>query len=415
MFQRIILNLPLSVRLTFSALRYPNYRLWFYGQLVSLTGTWMQITAQGYLVFQLTHSPAFLGYVGFASGLPSWLFTLFGGVIADRMPRRTLMVITQAVMMILAFILAGLFFLGVVQSWHIILLAFLLGVANAFDAPARQSFVVELVDDRADLTNAIALNGTMFNTATVVGPAVAGFAYALFGPGWCFTFNGLSFIAVIVALLLMKLKPVEHISRKTSALRQIREGFEYVANRETIRMLITNLGIVTLLGLGMVNLLPDWAVKILHGDVTTNALLISARGAGALMGALAVAALGRYRIKGKLWSAGSFVLAVLMVVFAFVRWELLSMLVLVGLGLSFMLVANTTNALVQSELSDDIRGRVMSIYTLIFFGAMPIGSLLTGLLADRFGETWTVAVSGVILFGFATLVWLRSPKLRNLD
>ncbi len=413
--QRVYQNLPLSVRLTFSALKHPNYRLWFYGQLVSLIGTWMQNTAQGYLVFQLTHSPAYLGYVGFAGGLPSLLFTLFGGVIADRMSRRTLMVITQSAMMVLAFILAGLFFSGLVQPWHIIVMAFLLGIANAFDAPARQSMVVELVDDRADLTNAIALNSTMFNAATVVGPATAGFTYALLGAGWCFTINGLSFIAVILALGLMKLKPVARISRQISAVKQIREGFQYVMKNGTIRMLITNLGIVTLLGLGMVNLLPDWAVKILHGDVTTNGLLIAARGAGALMGALAVAALGRYRMRGKLWSTGSFILALLMVIFAFTRWQPLSLVILVGLGLSFMLVANTSNAMVQSIVTDDLRGRVMSIYTLVFFGAMPIGSLLTGVLADRFGEALTVTVSGIILFGFAAWVWVRSPELRRLE
>jgi MFS family permease len=184
---------------TFAALKHSNYRLWFQGQLVSLFGTWMQTTAQGFLVFELTHSPEYLGYVGFAAGIPTWLFTLYGGVIADRVPRRTLLTVTQTSMMVLAFILAGLVFSHLVQPWHILALAFLLGVANSFDAPARQAFVGEMVA-REDLTNAIALNATMFHMATAVGPAVAGFTYALFGPGWCFTLNGLSFIAVIAAL-----------------------------------------------------------------------------------------------------------------------------------------------------------------------------------------------------------------------
>ena len=202
---RISAAFPKSVRRTFIALKYPNYRLWFGGQLISLVGTWMQATAQGYLVYTLTGSAKWLGLVGFAAGVPSWLFTLYGGVIADRIPRRTLLLITQTVMMILAFILTGLVYWNIVQPWQIVLLAFLLGIANAFDAPARQSFVVELVD-RPDLTNAIAINSTMFNLATVVGPAVAGLTYAAFGAAMCFAINGLSFLGVIIALLLMKLK-----------------------------------------------------------------------------------------------------------------------------------------------------------------------------------------------------------------
>ena len=177
-------------RQTFAALKYPNYRLWFFGQLVSLAGTWMQSAALGYLIYQITRSPVYLGYVSFASGIPTWLFTLYGGVIADRVSRRALMIITQTSMMILAFILAALTFTAVVQPWHILLLAFLLGVAQAFDAPARQAFVLEMVE-REDLTNAVALNATMFNLAVAVGPAVGGLTYAAFGHGWCFMLNGL--------------------------------------------------------------------------------------------------------------------------------------------------------------------------------------------------------------------------------
>ena len=200
------LNGRISWRKTFTALKYPNYKLWFWGQMTSLFGTWMQITALSYLTFELTHSPAYLGYVGFANGIPTWLFMLYAGVVADRMSRRRLMIITQTAMMILAFILAALSFLGHIQPWHIVLLAFGLGVANAFDAPARQAFVVELVE-REDLGNAIALNSTMFNLGAAIGPAIAGVVYAALGPGWCFTINGASFIAVISALLMMRLKP----------------------------------------------------------------------------------------------------------------------------------------------------------------------------------------------------------------
>ncbi|NTW09631.1 MAG: MFS transporter, partial [Anaerolineaceae bacterium] len=252
-------SFPKSVRRTFIALKYPNYRLWFGGQLVSLVGTWMQVTAQGYLVYTLTGSAKWLGLVGFAAGVPSWLFTLYGGVIADRIPRRTMLIITQLVMMVLAFILTSLVYWNVVEPWHIVVLAFLLGIANAFDAPARQSFVVELVD-REDLTNAIAINSTMFNLATVVGPAVAGLTYAAFGAAMCFAINGLSFLGVIIALLLMKLKPQPIVMDKGSTMLQIKEGIQYVKVKPVVIVLMTGLFFVSVFGFGLMTLMPVWAV-----------------------------------------------------------------------------------------------------------------------------------------------------------
>ena len=414
-FQRINHRVQrMSWQETFAALHYYNYRLWFMGQLVSLIGTWMQTTAQAYLVFELTKSPAYLGYVGFASGLPVWLFTLYGGVIADRVSRRTLLVITQSAMMILAFILAWLVFAGTVQAWQIIVLAFLLGVANAFDAPTRQAFVVELVD-REDLTNAIALNSIMFNAAVVVGPAVAGLTYAAFGPAWCFTINGVSFIAVIVALLLMHIQPMPRRDGRTSTITELKEGLRYVASHGTVRMLIASQAVISLFGIGFVTLFPAWAVTVLGGDVTTNGLMLSARGLGAVAAGLMIAALGRYRSKGKLWTVGSFVMPVAMLVFAFIRWIPLSLAVLVILGWSFMILVNTTNALVQINISDSLRGRVMGVLTLAFFGFMPIGSLLAGSMANRVGEPITVAISAVVLLAFAAFTWFYLPALRKLE
>lgn len=402
----------LSARSTFASLQYPNYRLWFFGQLVSLVGTWMQSTAQGYLVYQLTNSPAYLGYVGFAGGIPSWLFTLYGGVIADRISRRNLLVITQTAMMVLAFILAGLTFAQRVQPWHIVVLAFLLGTANAFDAPARQAFVLEMVS-REDLTNAIALNSTMFNLATAVGPAVAGMTYTLVGPAWCFTINAISFIAVIVALLLMKLAPFQSPERRGSALTDIKEGLAYVASTRVVRVVIINLGAVSLFGLSFVTLMPAWAVEILKGDATTNGLLQSARGVGALLGALMIAAIGAYASRGKLLILGSFVFPSLLLVYATIRWLPLSLLVLLGVGWGFMVIANTSNALVQTQVPDHMRGRVMGIYTLTFFGLMPIGSLIAGTLADWIGEPLTVVAGAIILLAIAMLVWAWVPELRK--
>lgn len=402
-----------SLRQTFAALVHFNYRLWFTGQLVSLMGTWMQTTAQGFLIYQLTHSAAYLGYVGFAAGVPSWLFTLYGGVVADRMSRRTLLVITQTAMMALAFFLAALTFTGLVRPWHIVVLAFLLGVANAIDAPTRQAFVVEMVD-RQDLTNAIALNATMFNAATAVGPAVAGLTYAVLGPAWCFTVNGLSFIAVIAALLLMRLQPTNLARRTQSMIVELRAGLTYVTGNTNVLWLMGGLGAFSLIGLGMTALMPAWAVEILHGDAATNGWLLSARGIGSLIAGLLVASLGRFRGKGRWVTLGGFVTALLMFAFAVTNRLPLSLLTLAGVGWGFMLVISLTNALIQLEVPDELRGRVMGIYTLVFFGLMPVGSLLAGVTATRIGEATTVAAGALILLGVAAWVWLRRPELRRL-
>ena len=398
----------------FAALRYPNYRLWFVGQLASLIGTWMQSTAQQFLVFQLTGSPAFLGYVGFASGIASWLFMLYAGTVADRVPRRNLMVVTQTAMLALAFILAALTFAGLVQPWHIVGLAFLLGIANAFDAPARQAFVLEMVD-REDLANAIALNATMFNAGAFAGPAVAGMTYALVGPAWCFVINGVSFIAVIAALLLMKLKPFVPRARGGSALEDLREGLNYVRHNGAVRTIILTIGLVSLFGLSFVTLFPAWAVTILGGDATTNGLLQSARGLGALGGALMIAALGRFKGKGRLLTIGTFVFPALVLLFAQIRWLPLSLLVLAGAGWGFMILVNMANTLVQGQVPDELRGRVMGIYTLIFFGFMTIGSMLAGQAATLIGAPLTVTASALIMLAYAGLLWTLAPRLRQLQ
>ena len=399
---------------TFSALKHYNYRLWFFGQMISLMGTWMQSTAQGYLIYQLTGSPAYLGLVGFVGGLPTWLFTLFGGVVADRISRRTLMVITQTCMLVLAFILAALTFTKVVQPWHIIILAFLLGVANAFDAPARVAFVIELVS-REDMTNAIALNATMFNIGTVVGPSVAGLTYAAFGPGWCFTLNGFSFIAVIAALLLMRIKPIIKPSRRATVLTDVKEGLHYVFSHSLILSLIGSIGLVSIFGIGMMTLLPAWATDILHGDVTTNGWLVSARGFGSLVSALMLAYLGSRRTPGKLWTVGAFIMPVMLFIFAWIRWLPLALVALVGIGWSFMMIMNNSNAMVQSQVPDHLRGRVMSVYTLIFFGAMPLGSLFAGSLAQKFSEPLTVMVGAVVLMAMAIASWIFLPGIRRQE
>jgi len=407
-------QIPFRFQETFASLKHYNYRLWFFGQMVSLMGTWMQSTAQGYLIYQLTGSPAYLGLVGFVGGVPAWLFTLFGGVIADRISRRTLMVITQSSMLVLAFILAILTFTNVVQPWHIIVLAFMLGIANAFDAPARVAFVLELVN-REHMTNAIALNSTMFNIATVVGPSVAGLTYAAFGPAWCFTLNGISFIAVIIALLFMRIKPIVQPSRRATVLADLKEGLRYVFSHSLILSLIGSVGLVSIFGIGMLTLLPAWATDILHGDVTTNGWLISARGFGSLVSALMLAYLGSRRVRGKLWTVGTFIMPVMLFIFAWIRWLPLSLLMLVGIGWSFMMIMNNSNAMMQSQVPDHLRGRVMSVYTLIFFGAMPLGSLFAGTFAQKFSEPLTVMLGAIVLMVMAVAAWIFLPVIRKQE
>ena len=403
---------PTRWQRTFAALKHRNYRLWFQGQLVSLFGTWMQTTAQGFLIYELTHSPRYLGIVGFAAGVPTWLFTLYGGVVADRIPRRTLMLVTQTIMMLLAFILAALTFTHLVQPWHVIVLALLLGVANSFDAPARQAFVSEMVP-REDLTNAIALNSTMFNTATATGPAIAGVTYALFGPGWCFTINGLSFIAVIVALRQMRLEHRPPARRSGAPFADLTEGIRYVVGQPVIRVAISMVAVTSLFALSMATLIPAWSVNVLHGGATVNGLLLSARGVGSLAGALLIASLGRVHFRGKLLSAGSLFYPLLLLLFAFLRWLPASFLVLAGVGVGTILVLNLANAIVQTTAPDHLRGRVMGAYTWIFFGFMPIGALWTGTIAEHLGEPTAVIVNALLAMIFFVGVFFLFPRVRK--
>lgn len=403
----------ISISSTFAAFRHRNYRLWFVGQLISLIGSWMQTTAQGYLVFSLTGSSAYLGYVGFITGLPSWLFMLYGGVIADRIPRRTLLIITQAALMVLAFILAGLVIAEVVQPWHILVLAFLGGVANAFDTPARQSFVVELVD-RDDITNAIAFNGTMFNIGAILGPAIGGVVYALAGPAWCFNLNGLSFIAVIIALGLMQFKLLPPPAPRGSALKAIAESFNYVRSDRLISTLTLTVLVINLLASALLTLVPAWAVNILGGDVKTNGLLLSARGIGAVIGGLTIAFLSGSGVRGKMWSASSFILPVTVLGFAVFRTLPISLALLTVMGFTLITIMNNSNAMVQSRTPDHLRGRVMGLYSLMFMGGGPLGALLGGLLAERTGEIVTSIACGVLLLVYAVFIAFTRPEVRSM-
>ncbi len=400
---------------TFASLKYPNFRLWFSGQVVSLIGTWMQATAQGYLVYELTGSPVMLGIVGFANGIPVWLFSLYAGIVADKISRRKLIMITQGSMMLLAFILALLTFTDLIRAWHIVILALLLGTANAFDAPARQSFVVEMVP-REDLTNAIALNSSVFNLGTIIGPSVAGLVYAWLGPAWCFTINGVSFIAVLTALSMMRLpqRPPVTIT-ETSVRRNLTTGIKFAFADENIRVLLIMLATSAMFGFGLLNLMPAWATNVLGGDVRTNGLLLSARGVGSLIAALMIAYVGGRIVRGKLWTAGSLVMPFALIILALFRNLPISLLMLVVMGWSLMSVVNITNALIQTHIPDELRGRVMAVYILVFQGSFPIGSLIAGWLAGITNEAITVFSFACVILIIAVLIQVRQPSIRNYN
>lgn len=399
-------------RRTFAALAYPNYRRWFLGQMTSLFGTWMQSTAQGYLVYELTRSEAYLGYVGFASGIASWLLMLYSGVVADRFPRRRILIATQSLSMLLALVLSGLVFARAIAPWHILLLAFALGVVNAFDAPTRQSFVLEMVE-RAVLPNAIALNSMMFNTAMVVGPAVGGLVYALLGPGWCFALNGLSFVAVIVSLAGMRLPEGDPRRRADGAIADIRIGLRAIAADRRILAVICLACAVNLVGMAFATLMPAWAVRILGGDAGTYGSLQSVRGLGALAAALAVAALSHRPLKGKAMTFGSICFPILVALFSLSRTLPLSLAILFLVGASSMLMGNLGNALVQTLAPDELRGRVMAVYLLAFFGFAPLGALIAGSTATLLGVPLTVGISAACMLVASLAVAIAVPELRR--
>nr|MBC7245579.1 MFS transporter [Chloroflexota bacterium] len=399
---------------TFAALRHRNYRLWFFGQTISLMGTWMQWVAQGWLVYELTESKLTLGTISFFGNLPTLFLMLPAGALADRVSRRTLLLATQTVMTMQAFVLAALTATGALHVWHIALLAMVLGMANSFDAPARQAMSVDMVDDRRDLLNAIALNSTIFNMARIVGPAVGGIILASLGAAWCFALNGVTFFAVIVALWLMRLPHVEQARHSEPLLMQIKAGLGYIRNNIEVMAMIALIGVASLFGLAYSVLLPVYAVDVLRVGETGLGMLNAATGMGALVASLLVASLGSFHHKGWLLTAGSLLFPVLILLFAVTRSFTFSLVCLALVGLTFVIQSATINTLIQSLVPDSLRGRVMAVFTLSFFGTMPFSSLLAGTLAQAFGVVASVAIGAGITLAFAVFVFLKVPSLRQL-
>ena len=401
-------KLPAALR----AFRHRNYRLFFFGQLVSLSGTWMQSVAQSWLVYKLTGSPVMLGFVGFSGQIPVFLLASFGGAIADRYNRHRILVFTQTAAMILAFVLALLTLTNLIEVWHVFTIAALLGVANAFDIPTRQAFITDMVG-REDLINAIALNSSMFNGARIVGPAIAGILVASVGEGWAFFGNAASYIAVICGLLLMTIKPEKRAAPKGSTLSNIVEGFSYVGRTAPVRALMLLLGFVSLIGTPYAVLMPIFADQILNAGASGLGVLMGASGVGALAGAISLAL--RKSIKGlgywvALASAG---FGASLILFSFSATFWLSALLLVPVGFCMMIQMASSNTLVQSMVPDELRGRVMAVYSMMFMGMAPFGALLAGSIASNLGAPATVRIGGAVCILGAIVFGLRLPALRD--
>ena len=407
------------------ALTHRNFQLFFSGQLISLIGTWMQTVAQSWLVYRITKSSLLLGSVGFASQIPVFLVAPIGGMVADRVNRHRVVIATQTASMILAFILAALTLLNIVTVPEIFVLAALLGVVNAFDIPGRQSFLVDMVG-RDDLMNAIALNSSMFNGARVIGPAIAGILVAKIGEGWCFFANGVSYIAVIIGLLLMKIECVRR-SKSDSPLEDIAEGFRWASQTGPIRMLLLLLGLVSLVGMPYTVLMPVFADHVLHGGASGVAaflhakdpgavrlgILMGATGVGALLGALTLALRSGVKGLGRLIVITCAGFGLSLIVFAASKDFWLSATLLIPVGFCIMLQMACSNTLIQTMVPDVLRGRVMSVYSMMFMGMAPFGALLGGALADRLGAPWTVAIGGAASIVGAALFGRKLPVFRG--
>jgi len=396
----------------FHSLKVRNFRIYWLGMLVSLTGTWIQNIAQSWLVFQLTHSAFLLGFVGFLSTFPLLLFSLFGGVLADRINKRNILIVTQSAFMGLAFLLAALTQFKVVTPVQIMLIAFLNGVVMAFDAPARQAVVVELVG-KAHLPNAIALNSAAFNSSRVIGPALAGILIAVIGMSGCFYINGISFLAVIMALLLIKVNGTETRSDKP-LVKDLKEGIAFVTNHRLILVLISMVGMVSLFGLSYMILMPIFAHDILKVGVKGLGYLMSCAGIGALIGALTLARLGDFRYKGKFLVVSSLIYSVCLVMFSLSKIYVLSLAILVLLGATSVSAVALINTILQTRVPDNFRGRVMSIFMITFAGFMPFGNLIAGSLSQTIGVSLTVLISGIICTVFFAVIDIIYPDLREL-
>lgn len=408
-----------NLRQSFSALRHRNFRLFWTGQLVSLIGTWTQVIARSWLVYQLAANTGnqgfWLGMVGIASSVPVLFLSLYAGVISDRVSKWRIIVITQTASMLLAFVLAGLTFTGAVQIWHVLAISVLLGVVNAFDAPSRQAFVVEMVG-KDDLVNAVALNSTIFNAARVLGPSVAGILLAVVGPAMCFLINGLSYIAVLAGLLMMRLARFEAKPQTESAWHKLKEGLHYIRGDVVVLPLLVLVGVNSFFGMSYSTLAPIFADNVLHAGESGYGLLMGAAGVGALIGAFNLtvqSGQGNVR-RGRMILIGAAVFSVALAAFSLSSIFPLSLLMLAVVGWAMISLNATTNTVIQTSTPDHLRGRVMSVYALLFLGVAPAGSLLAGFLTDLWGAPIALLINAVICGLTVFTIWRWKPRLAQV-
>lgn len=395
------------------ALSSRNYRLFFTGQGISLIGTWMQSIAMSWLVYRLTGSPFLLGVVGFAGQIPSFVFAPIAGVLADRWNRRHILIGTQVLFMIQAFMAAGLALTGVITVWHLVVLSLFLGLVTAFDIPARQALVVLLVEKKEDLPNAIALNSFLFNGARLVGPTVAGILIAVLSEGMCFFINGVSYIAVIMALLAMKINIGKKEEQGSHIFQQLKEGISYAFGSGPIRTILFLTAAVSIVGMPYTVLMPVIARDVLYGGAHTFGFLITASGIGAVSGALYLAHRKSVEGLGNLLPMATFIFGLGLAALSQSRvfWISLPLMLLTGFGMMIQLASN--NTILQTIVDDDKRGRIMSLYTMSFLGMAPFGSLLAGALANRIGAPETIMWGGVTCMLAALLFAGKVPMIKG--
>ena len=410
---RILTSFNLSGSLR--ALSHRNFRLFFWGQFVSIIGVWMQSTALQWLVYRITGSQTSLGLVTFVSFLPVLLLSLYMGVVVDRFPVRKLILITQSYFMLGALVLSALTWLGIVQYWHILVLSFLLGIGNALDMPARQAFVVEMVDkDKNDLLNAIGLNSTIFNIARIIGPAIGGAIVAVLGEAPTFAINGVSYLAVIFALLLMRISTLDKEST-TKPVQQLRTSFQYIFQEKNIFTLVLLVAAFSMIGFGSLTLIPVFAKDILQIGVTGFGQLLSWQGIGALIGGVLLILFGDSFHKGRLLLISRLIMGPGIISLAFSRIPWISMLMMALLGFSFLTQLVITNTMIQIIVPDELRGRVLSTYTWALGGFYPLGSLMMGALGDQIGAPTTALISGAGCIFIIMLNLILYPGIHDLN
>ena len=395
------------------SLRARNFRLYFTGQGISLVGTWMQRVAMAWLVYRLTGSALMLGIVGFAGRIPTLVLAPFAGVAADRWDRRRILYVTQAFSMVQALLLAALVLGGLVEVWHVVMLATLLGVSDAFDIPARQSLFVRLIDDPDDLGNAIALNSSVFNIARLIGPAVAGVLIAATGEGWVFALNGLTYLSMLTALFLMRIDQGSGAERTPGILRNLREGVSFAWNFPAVRAVLLLITTSSFFAVPFVVLMPVFATEVLGGGPGTLGILMAAQGVGALAGALFLAARENTTGLGPLIGAAASLFGAGLIAFGASGWIWLSLPALAVAGFGLMVQSASSNTFLQTIAGDALRGRIMSLYTMAFMGTLPLGSLYAGWAADLIGARPTVVAGGVVALVGATVFRRSLPRLRR--